>query len=688
MFKFSFNWLKDHCGKNIKFDEIIDKLRTQGFEFQGSQKIGDDIVTAIEVKANRPDMLSHMGISREIKAFDGEKIPHIEKSDIMLDNSNFPIKIDVNKDVCKRFCAVKISGVNASAPTPKYIKERLSALGIHTVNAIVDIGNYLMLDLGNPLHCYDADKLEGNSLNIDLCKKDQKITTFSGEQSEIKAGDIVISDSSGVKCVAGIIGTDSGAVTTSTKNVVVESAVFDEVKVRLTSRRLKISTPSSFRFERGVNASASFDVLSIYVKMIIKICGGTVEGSGFDCNYEQGGEKFLKLDVKKVNNLLGISISKNDVIKCLEKYDFNCRDMSNDLLEVKIPDYRLDIKIQEDLIEEVARIYGYDNIVPIMPTIQIGYHKNQIWDNIDIARAALSGLGFNETINYSFIPSDTMKIFDINSESSIYSDLLLQNPIAGAYSLMRPTLVYSLLNCLAYNYSVGNNNLALFELGRVYFRDKSFDTGCREIDTCGFIMSGVRIPRGFGISSDIKYTYYDLLGYLKIIMDKFGVDFTLEKSDYKFCEENSSYNIVVCGEKIGFIGELNRFKLNKVNNVKLIKDKIFYGEFYLTKLCENIRKIKFISKYPPVNRLYNLVQNKSISAREVMDIIKSSDNIIRNVTVKDIYSDKSFADDTHAILYEVNYCSPDCTLTSEKIESTEKKFLEKLKNSFNINFKQ
>lgn len=690
MFKFSLNWLRDYCGKNIEYNEIMRKLKIQGFEFEGKQEINGDIVTAIEVKANRPDMLSHIGIAREIKAFDGEEIPKISQEKFETDNKQFPVKIEVDDSVCKRFCAIKISSVDVSKPTPKHISERLQALGINRVNVVVDIGNYFMLDVGQPLHAYDFDKLIEKKLRVHKAEKDVEITTFSGEISKIKKDDVVISDAEGIKCIAGIIGTNSAAVTEKTENIVLEAAVFDEKSVRLTSRRLKISTPSSFRFERGVNSNVTFDILVKCAKTIIEICGGKIETPAFDYCSQESSENILNLNINNANKLLGTHIDRENIKKYLEKYDFKC--VANNLpdensLKVCVPDYRLDVKSEVDLIEEVARIHGYDNIEPVMPTIATDYTENKIWSNMDIIRNVLIGFGFNETINYSFIPINTMNIFGIEKGENLFSDLTLQNPIANAYSLMRPTLAYSLLSCLAYNYSISNSDLALFELGRTYFKDKNFDTGVREVDTCGFIMSGVRIPRGFGIDKDIKYTYYDLLSYLKAVMDRFGQSFELKQNDYKFCEENSCYDIVLDGKAIGFIGELNKSKLSKVQNVKLIKDKIFYCEFYLKYLTEQTKKIAFESKYPPVKRLYNLIQKRGITAKEVMDTIKSAASIVTRVAASDVYFDKSFAEDEYAVLYEVNYCSPDSTLTAEEIESTEKVFLQKLKEKFGIDLK-
>ena len=688
MFKFSLNWLRDYFEKDIKYDEIMNKLKLQGFEFGGKKEFDGDVVTEIEVKANRPDMLYHMGIARELKAFDGEKIPEIMHENCALNNESFPVKINVNKEICKRYCALKISGVDLKKPTPEYITKRLSVLGINSVNIAVDIGNYVMLDMGQPIHAYDFDKIIGKKLVIDKSETDREITTFIGDEVEVKKGDIVISDDENVKCVAGIIGTQGAAVTENTKDIILEAAIFDEISVRLTSRRLKISTPSSFRFERGVNIDSTLDVLVKCANIITKFCGGKVETGVFDFYPEKKDESSIYLSVKNANNLIGGEIDQQSMVNLLEKYDFKCAVQDSDVIKVRIPSYRLDVKLEVDLIEEVARIYGYDNIKPVMPTIKTSYSKNEVWDNMDIIREVFTGLGFNETVNYSFIPNNTMKIFGIENGDRLYSDLVLQNPIAGAYSLMRPIMTYSLLNSLAYNYSVNNNNLGLFELGRVYFKDKSFDTGVKEVDTFGFIMSGVRMPKGFGQDKDIKYSYYDLLSYLNIIMSRFGQNFDLKQKDYKFCEEGSGYDIILGEKVIGFIGELNKSKLSSIQNVKLIKDQIFYGEFYLDSLIEKIKKIKFESKYPSVNRLYNLLQRKDIPAGEVMNIIKSSSEFVRSIAIKDIYSDKTFKENEYAILYEIKYCSKDSTLTTEQIEGIENNFLKELNQKLNISFKK
>lgn len=685
MFKFSFNWLKDYCSQNIKFDDTLSILNLQGFEFQGHKKVGNDIITAIEVKANRPDMLSHMGIARELKAYAGENIPKLPVCSVAVDNSKFPVKIKVDENVCKRYCGITLHNVDVNVATPAYMKERLEALGINSINAVVDIANYVMLDIGQPLHTYDADKISGNCLKIAKADSDYTVNVLGNQQTKISTGDIIICDDSQIQCVAGIVGAEASSVTENTKNIFVEAAIFDEICVRLTSRRMKISTPSSFRFERGVNASATLDALLYFAKMVTEICGGEVGNIAFDFNKTESNE-VLKFSVKSCNNLLGLDLTSNEIAKYFEKYNFACNVKNDDLILVTVPDYRLDVKKEVDLIEEVARIHGYDNIESAMPQITASYHKNSVWSKMDEIRKVLIGLGFSETINYSFIDENAMKTLDIGEDSRLYSNIKLQNPISGMYALMRPTLLYSLVDCLAYNQSIGNSNLNIFELGRVYFKDESQDTKCKEIDTCAFLMSGVKIPRGWGIAKDIKYTYYDLLEYVNIIFKNFGQKFELKPMSYGFCEEGSGYEIIAGNKAIGFICEVNKSQLKKIQNLKLVKDKVFYCEFYVDDIKPQIKKIEFESKYPPVNRLYNFVQDKSVKAEDVIKIIKSASDVVISVTVKDIYSDKTFLDSEHAVLYEVRYCSKTETLTLEQIEKIEQKFLSDLSQK-NIKFK-
>lgn len=680
MFKFSLNWLKDYCSKDITKEQVINILKLQGFEFQGEEKVENDIVTEIEVKADRPDMLCHMGIAREISAYKNEVLPSVEKSGFKIDNSKYNISIE-NSEICERFTAVKIKNINNNVETPSYIESRLKALGINTLNPVVNILNYVMLDLNQPLHCYDLDNVKGEKLRVSKSEKDFEMETLTGN-AEIKKGDIIISDDEKAVCVAGIIGLNSACVSSNTKNVLIEAAVFDPVSVRVSSRRLRISTPSSFRFERGVDIENTINVLNHCVKMITEICGGEVCLEVFD--YYPNPKKLNKinLNMEKANSILGTNLEIKTVSKYLEKYGFKCNILSEKDAEVTVPSYRITTCKEIDLISELSRIYGYENIPIVMPTIQITRKKNEIWNKINKLRSFLLSLGFSETINYSFIPENTMNELGVKDQNLINSCVMIQNPLSKAYSLMRPTLVYSLVNCLSYNYSIRNTDLAIFEIGRTYFKDSTTDTGYKEIDNCGFIMSGVKSPKGWGQSKDLKYDYYDLVSYLDTLMNSLGQEYELKEVKYDFAVEKTAFEIIVNGKKIGFIAKLNKKRFGLIKNVKLIKDDIFYCEFSIASLELKDKKLKFESKFPPVKRLYNFVHNKNISSKQISDSIKNTSEIVREVEVKDVYIDKNMPENVHSVLYEVNYCDKNSTLTSEEVEAVEEKFIKSLEEKF------
>lgn len=688
MFKFSYNFLKKYLDNNMTPDEIFKILNTQGFEFQGKTQINNDIVTAIEVKANRPDMLSHIGIAREIKSYLNQKTPEIKKN-ILKADKNFPVKINIENNTCKRYSCLIMKNLNNNVQIPDYIRASLESMGVNSVNPVVDILNYVMFDLGQPLHAYDLSKISGSKLDIKKSENSINITTLNNTDHKLSKDDIVIFDDEKPVCLAGVIGLESSSVDKNTRDILLESAIFDEISVRLTSRATKISTPSSFRFERGVNSETTTDIMYICAELIQEICGGEISPEIFDYYSDINKTQNINLDIIKTNKILGTDLTKTQIINYLEQYNFKCEEISDNSqkISVKIPDYRLDVTQDIDLIEEVARIHGYDNIPVTPPTSQIIYNKNQIWDNMNKIREILLGANFSETINYSFIPSETIKKLDIKPGDRLFSDLVLQNPITESYNLMRPSLVYSLVNTLAYNYSVKNTDLALFELGRVYFKSPDFDTGYQEIDTCGFIISGTRIFNQWGCTKNIKFDYYDIISYLNLIMSQFGQKFELKNINLEFCEKNTACEIIINNKPIGFLGELNKNKFNFIKNTKLIRDKIFYCEFYIKDLNNTVKKLEFESKYPPIIRQYNFVYNKQIMSKEVINIIKSASNIIQNVTVKDIYTDKNMPENTHAVLYEINYCSTENTLTSENIEQIEQIFINNLEKNLEVKLK-
>ncbi|RCX21012.1 phenylalanyl-tRNA synthetase beta subunit [Anaerobacterium chartisolvens] len=687
MFTFSFNWLRRLNGKNLDLDKVINILNLQGLEVKKVTDFEEDKVVTIEVKANRPDALYHTGILREITAFNGELPPLKIEPKLSLKNDNTKFKIDIeNSDICKRFSSLIIRGIKIKTETPDYIKKSLEALSINTINPVIDIVNYVMLELGQPMHAYDVNKISGNTIRVMKNKKRQKLMTLDGSETEIPEGPIVIVDNEKILSIAGIIGGIDSAITEDSYDILLESANFNEVDVRLASRALKISTPSSFRFERGIDVSGSLYAMMICADMIVEICGGVVDEVYFD-QHSEYKKNILKLRKTKTNDILGTNLSLEEIIACLNKYYFKCEIYDDETIKVEIPSYRLDLLREIDLIEEVARIYGYHNIEPTMPVIKATYVKNSMWENMDKIRDIMSGIGFYEMINYSFIPANSMEILNISEDSQLYSDIILKNPISQYYALMRPTLIYSLLGNITYNITKDNRNLALYEIGRTYFRDDSADTGFKEEDVIGIIFTGVRIEKGWGILNDVKYSFYDISNYLNIIFDEFGMSYEEGKNSMPFFKEDTGVDIKVNGRNIGFYGQIDPELINKVPNGKLIQNDVMYIEINLKYVEKKNKSIKYDSKYQAITREYNFLVSKNLLVSNIIAEIKSVSNLIQKVVVRDLYDGKGIPQGRHSILLQLKYLSTQNTLSAEEVTEIENKFLDILKTKWDVSLK-
>ena len=679
MFVVSLNWICEILNKNISLDDVMNAFNIQGFEVKGIDKKENDYLITIEVKANRPDMLSHYGVAREISSFMNIKL--IEpRSDLNLkceDNKKIDVQIDEN--ICDCFNIIRIDDIDNTVSTPEYIRKRLELLWINSINAVVDISNYIAVELGQPTHSYDCDKISGNLLSVCNNEKKQKFTTLAGVDIDLEKDDILICDKEKALCVAGIIGSSNSEVDKNSKSILIESAVFSKVPVRVSSRRLKISSLASFRFERGVDPLTSFEFAKIFAQRVIEICGGKVTYYSSYKSKKVSGD-IIDLRVNRVNALLGTSLSKEKIFSLLEKYNFITENKGNDLL-VHVPSFRLDVKSEIDLIEEVARSVGYDNIESRNMNVISNYRPNKIYERFDVFRNILNGFGFNEVINYSFIPDEMQGILNVDKKDCVF----LQNPLSNAYALMRPNLIYSLLYSSSYNYSVGNCNLALYEIGRVYKRDESSMTLSIEENSVSMIILGDRIPSGFGVNKGIKFDFYDMTSYLKNIFSHFNMNYDFEKFECDYLI--NSYNIVSDGMNLGFVGEICKDKFVKVlPNLKLIKDNIFYCEINIDKIKENNKYQTFESKFPSVTRMYNLVCNKDISVKDIMTLIKKCGKEIYSIKVNDIYKDGMNLNE-QAILFEVCFWLSDRTLRADEVESIEDKILSNLNSSYGIRIK-
>ena len=689
MFKFSYNWLKAESGIETDYEELLHWLDIQGFEIASIEDYGDDKAVEIEVKANRPDMLSVAGVLREYYAGRGVRetkdftpaVP-LELTD---DNAVLSHKIVVDSPDVHRYCAAEIRGVDNTGETPEYIKDRLTKSGVACINPIVDISNYVLLLIGQPIHIFDADKVKGD-IRIENVPAPTKFTTLASTEIELPKGALLISDDENPLCVAGIIGGHAPEVTAETKNIIIESANFDHIIERVTSKKTHVQTAASYRFERGVSPATAVPGALICIDMITALCGGEYNKTGY--LYTDGtssGPQTMIVTKKRINSLLGSDLDIPQISKFLNDCFFKteCEDGEN--IKVTVPDFRLDIDYDVDVIEEVGRMYGYHNIEPQPVKLFAPYVENPVNKNANKLRDIMVGFGFIEVLTYGFIPGNSMQMLHIKEDSEYYGDIKILNPLSNFYELMRPSLAYGLISTAISNMSVGKGDLRIFEVGKRFFRQKDYEDGYNEKNVFAALMTGVKLGRGFGIAKDAKFSVYDAVSLLDAIMREYNIKYEIKQTDeLGMFEAGAGGDIYAGGRRIGYVGKIDPKVLLEFENGKLARDDVAYLEFCFEGFDETKRCIEFDSAYPSVTREYNFLVRNGLHFADYSPEIKAASDIIVNVSPRDVYVGAGVPKGSTSVLIRVEYNDPTRTLDFEEIASVEAKFLKSLQEKYGI----
>lgn len=692
MFKFSYNWLSAESEIKTDYEELLRWLDVQGFEIASIEDYGDDKAVEIEVKANRPDMLSVAGVLREYYAGKGRRQIKDFTPELPItfggDNSVLSHKIVVKSKDVHRYSAVEIRGVDNTGETPEYIKDRLTKSGVACINPIVDISNYVLLLIGQPIHIFDADKVKGD-IRIENVPAPTKFTTLASTEIELPTGALLISDDENPLCVAGIIGGHAPEVTEKTKNIIIESANFDHIIERVTSKKTHVQTAASYRFERGVSPATAIPGALICVKMITELCGGEYNKTGYLYTDNTKNEpQTMVVTKKRINSLLGSDLEIPQICKYLNDcfFETECDDGEN--IKVTIPDFRLDIDYDVDVIEEVGRMYGYHNIEPQPIKLYAPFAENPVNKNANKLRDMMVGFGFIEVLTYGFIPGNSMQMLHVKENSEYYGDIKILNPLNNFYELMRPSLAYGLISTAIANMSVGKNDLRIFEVGKRFFRQKDHEDGYNEKNVFAALMTGVKLGRGFGIAKDAKFSVYDAVSLLDALLREYNIKYEIKQTDeLGMFEAGAGGDIYVGGRRIGYIGKIDPKVLLEFENGKLARDDVAYLEFCFEGFDETKRSIEFDSAYPSVTREYNFLVKNGIHFTEYSPCIKESSNIIVNVSPRDVYVGAGVPKGFTSVLIRVEYNDPTRTLDFEEIASVEKTFFKSLSEKYGITLK-
>ena len=631
----------------------------------------DDEVIDFELTANRGDLLSILGMAYEIGAIYDKKVKEVDLSHGESgDDLNNSFEVRVNTDNCKLFLARKALNVTIKE-SPDFIKNRLIASDIRPINNVVDISNYVMLELGQPLHFYDADRL-GNCIETRMAKNGEKLTTLDGIERDLEETDIVISDGTRAIGLAGVMGGLDTEIEETTKNVLIEAAIFDSVRVRKTSKKI-VRSEASNRFEKGLDPNRTYMAIERAVKLLEKYADATIQTGTVVYDKADKTEKKIDILVKDINDLLGTNISKSDVLDVFRRLDFKYTE-NGDLITVTVPTRRLDISIKEDLIEEVGRIYGVDNIkgkLPVVPMKIGSVDKTQ-----RKIRDRMISLGLNETLSYVLINDKDVHKYTSDS----FEELKLLDPMTEERNVLRYSLIPSLYKIYEYNKAHYIKDVSIFEIGKGFFKkDEKYEENTK---LCA-LMTGEYY---LGINNQKQVDFYIIKGVSEEILNYLGYE-----GRYSFCSPKQSLTefhpgqvaeINVNGEIVGVIGRIHP---------EISKEPVYVFEINLDKLlAKKVSKMKFkeISIYPTIKKDIAIILDKNISADEISKIIKKAGgNLLVNYEIFDVYENVVLGD-RKSVAYSLTFGSNTKTLTDDEVNPIIEKIIESLEKNLHAELRK
>ena len=666
-------------------DEEINKAGLNAEEIIGkplSSVVGNgDYIFNVEITANRGDLVSVIGFARECSLVLKKRVcvPQVNTYDSA--GGNIDITIENTKS-CYKYTGRLIKNITV-APSPEWIQKKLKKCGVNPINNIVDITNYVMLEYGQPLHAYDFDKLKGGKIIVRDAKNGEKIILLDGREVELNEEVLIIADEENPIGIAGVMGGDSTKIEDDTKNILIESAYFDHIAVKKSSLATNTKTDASYRFERDIDHTATLSALNRAVDLIVSLDGECkISSRAKEVNAKQFETTKIIFDCELVKKYLGLDMNKSEISSIFKRYDFNVSALGENNLKVEIPFYRHDLSIAEDLVEEIARVYGYNNISSNIPHIKCN-PINTDYEEISFIKHRMASYGLYETKQYSMGDSSIFKRLGIDEEKFIK----VVNPLTSEMDVLRPTALASLLNCVIYNQNHRHKNGALFEVGNIFY--KSGDKFIEEKHLSA-VMFGLYQEKLWNKDARV-YDFFDMSGVIEelLIKDLKCSDYNLVAKENNLFVPTISAEVVIFGEKIGIIGKLHP----KILEIFDINTDVYYLDIDIKKTLKLIKerakklKLKDIGKYPAVFRDLALVCDNNIEFSKVIKAINKFNDIIQNVEVVDRYVGEQVEEGKQSIAISITYYDINKTLKEEEINSVESALLEMLKTRFSINLR-
>lgn len=630
----------------------------------------DDQVMEFDLTPNRADALSMIGTAYETAAL--YNVPMVKpetQSNENDEHTNDEISVTIqNEDKVPYYSARVVKDVTIK-PSPEWMQMRLIKAGIRPINNVVDISNYVLIEYGQPLHMFDKDQIGSKQIEVRQAKADEVITTLDDQERKLVASDIVITNGNSPIAIAGVMGGDFSEVTEATTNVVIEGAIFDPVSIRHTSRRLNLRSEASSRFEKGIATEFVDEAVDRACYLLQTYADGTVtQGRVAEGDL---GEFVTPIDisVSKVNQTIGFELAAKDIEAIFVQLGFETTN-TDDVLTVMVPSRRKDITIKEDLIEEIARIYGYDEIPSTLPVFEHVTHGSLTdrQSKSRIVKASLEGAGLNQAINYSLVDKERANHFALQNRDTV----ALLMPMSEAHSTLRQSLIPHLIDAVAYNVARKNNHVRLYELGRVFFGNGEGELPDEVEYLSGILTGDYTVNAWQGKKEEIDF--FVAKGIVDRVAEKLDIQFEYEAAEINGLHPGRTAYVKLNEKVIGFVGELHP-QIEKDNDLK--RTYVFelnYDEL----MAVSVGYINYqpIPRFPGVSRDIALVINRDMpSAKLVNTIHQNGGDILQEAEVFDVYEGEHVAEDEKSIAIRLSYLDTEDTLTDDKVNAVHEAIL-------------
>jgi phenylalanyl-tRNA synthetase beta chain len=675
--KISYRWLREYVNTKYRPESISASLTMAGHEVAAIEHLKGDDIFDIEITANRADCLSHIGIAREVAAITGKRLkfpdPRIVKTIQSGHRRDLEIIIE-SKAACPLYTYRIISNVH-TAPSPKRLIDRILSIGLRPVNNIVDITNFVLLETGQPLHAFDLDKISGHAIFIRNAKPHERLLTIDGIERRLTAKTLVIADANGPIALAGIMGGKATEINSQSKNILLESAYFDPVSIRRSSYVLGLTTDSSYRFERGVDLGSVAYASDRAAALMRDSAKGSI-GQWMESGISIPPCADITLRTAYLNKILGTSLTSADIRKILTRLGYKVKGRKQ--LMVKVPLHRNDTRREADLIEEVARIYGYENIPASPPAAVATMHDVKTKAFIrkrHIVRNTLTALGFNEILTYSLIGKDMMQLMPWPEDNIIN----IKNPLSREQEIMRPSLLPGMARAVSYNISRQVYDIRMFELSNVYF--KSQDACCEEPSLAFSIYSKIDNTRR---QSNNQQGWFAIKGAMEQLAAALGIKaIRFERTTSALFEEGESVAILSGNSMLGSMGAIAQETLISSG----ITGELFAAELNLDLVFQSAVLQRYYSplpRFPYAYRDVSFAVDSSIEYRTIKSLIfHAGGPNIERIELLSEYKGTQIAQGQRGLAIRVVFRSKEKTLTEDTINASDNAIRQALGETFN-----